>query len=158
MSSILRRVVYHAVKSYVWPTALLSLRKKACCGFLSPLKKIYRLRPGFNPRTLWAMALMLTARPSRTTHLPMIQPSHHLMFNHPDNILWRKGFKLLLISCSNCPYASTERDLSVSTDCRSRSTIQASHQLASIQFLPPVVCATLLSAVTYKVISRWHQK
>jgi hypothetical protein len=40
-------IFLHGVKSYdMGPTALL-LRKKACCGHLSPLK-IHRLRPGFN--------------------------------------------------------------------------------------------------------------
>jgi hypothetical protein len=33
------------------PTALLTLLRKACCGFLSRLK-IHRPRPGLNPRTL----------------------------------------------------------------------------------------------------------
>jgi hypothetical protein len=33
-------------------TALLPLRRKLCYGFLSPLK-IYRPRPGLNPRTLF---------------------------------------------------------------------------------------------------------
>jgi hypothetical protein len=33
------------------PTALLPFRRKACCGFLSPLK-IHRPRPGLNPRSL----------------------------------------------------------------------------------------------------------
>jgi hypothetical protein len=48
------------------PTALLTLRRKACCGFLSPLK-IHLPRQGLSPRTLGPMANMLTVIPSRTT-------------------------------------------------------------------------------------------
>jgi hypothetical protein len=39
-------------------TALLPLRRRACCRFLSPLK-IHRLRAGLNPRTLGPIASTL---------------------------------------------------------------------------------------------------
>jgi hypothetical protein len=45
---------------------LLPLRRKACCGFLLPLK-LHRPRPGLNPRTLRPMASTLTVAPPRTT-------------------------------------------------------------------------------------------
>jgi hypothetical protein len=50
----------HAVKSYnMRPTALLPLRRNACCGFLSTLK-VHRPRPGLNPQTVDLMASTLT--------------------------------------------------------------------------------------------------
>jgi hypothetical protein len=59
---ILLRDHWHAVNSSdMGPTAWLSLRRKACCGFLSPLQ-IHRPRPGLNPRTLGPM----TSTPPRT--------------------------------------------------------------------------------------------
>jgi hypothetical protein len=59
-SFIVRRVLLHAVKSYgMGPPALLPLRKKECCRFLSPLK-IHRLRRGLNPCILSQMASTLT--------------------------------------------------------------------------------------------------
>jgi hypothetical protein len=55
----LSRDLQYAVKSYdMEPTALLPLRRKACCRFLSPLK-IYRPRPVLNSRNLGAVASML---------------------------------------------------------------------------------------------------
>jgi hypothetical protein len=39
------------VQSYMRPTALFTIRRRACCGFLSSLK-IRRPRPGLNPWTL----------------------------------------------------------------------------------------------------------
>jgi hypothetical protein len=48
---ILRSDVLHAVKSYdMGPTALLLFRRKAGCGFLSPLKSIAPV--GFEPTNL----------------------------------------------------------------------------------------------------------
>jgi hypothetical protein len=47
------------------PTALLPLRRKACCGLLSPLK-IHCPRLSLNPRTLGPMARMLTTLNPRT--------------------------------------------------------------------------------------------
>jgi hypothetical protein len=44
-------------------TALLSLRRKACLGFISP--KIRRLWPGLNPRTWVLQASMLATRPPK---------------------------------------------------------------------------------------------
>jgi hypothetical protein len=52
----------------MWPTSLHSLRRKARCGFLSPLK-IHHLQLGFTPLTLDRMASTLTTRPQRTTSL-----------------------------------------------------------------------------------------
>jgi hypothetical protein len=49
-------------------TALLSLWRKACCGFLSPFK-IHCLWPDLNPQTLGQMASMLTTRPPMTTSI-----------------------------------------------------------------------------------------
>jgi hypothetical protein len=43
-----------------------SLRRKACCGFLS-LSNIHRPRPVLNPRTLGLMSSTLTTTPPRTT-------------------------------------------------------------------------------------------
>jgi hypothetical protein len=45
-------------------TALLPVRRKSCYRFLSPVK-IYRSRPGFNPRTLGPMASTITITSSR---------------------------------------------------------------------------------------------
>jgi hypothetical protein len=62
---IRRNDILHAVKSYdMGPTALLPLRRKACCGFLSPLK-ICCLLLGLNPPTLDPMASTLTITPAR---------------------------------------------------------------------------------------------
>jgi hypothetical protein len=47
-------------------TALLPFRRKACCGFLSPLK-IHRPRPGLNPQTFSSVASTLAITRSRTT-------------------------------------------------------------------------------------------
>jgi hypothetical protein len=48
ISFILRRVLLQAAKcNDMGPTALLSLRRKSCCGSLSPLK-IYRPRQNLN--------------------------------------------------------------------------------------------------------------
>jgi hypothetical protein len=48
----------HVIKSYdMEPPALLPRRRKACCGFLSPLKSI--ALAGFDTRTLGLMAVML---------------------------------------------------------------------------------------------------
>jgi hypothetical protein len=46
------------------PTALVPLRRKACCGFLS-LLKIHCPRPGLNSWTLGPMTVTLTTRPPR---------------------------------------------------------------------------------------------
>jgi hypothetical protein len=52
ISFIFRMYFLHAVKSYdMGPMALLHLRRKVCCGFLSSLK-IHCPRPGLNLRTL----------------------------------------------------------------------------------------------------------
>jgi hypothetical protein len=49
---------------------LLPLRRKACRGFLTLVKKIQRLRPGLNPRTREPEASMLTTRPPKpSTHM-----------------------------------------------------------------------------------------
>jgi hypothetical protein len=56
--------ILHAVKSYdMGPTDLLPLRRKACCGFLSPLK-ICCVLLGLNPPTLDPMASTLTITPA----------------------------------------------------------------------------------------------
>jgi hypothetical protein len=52
-SSTCHKVLQHGL------TALLPLRRKACCGFLSPLK-IHRPWSGLNPRTLGPVASMPT--------------------------------------------------------------------------------------------------
>jgi hypothetical protein len=52
----------------MWPTALLSLRRKSCYGFLSPLK-VHHPRHGLNSRTLGRMANTVSTRPPRTTRL-----------------------------------------------------------------------------------------
>jgi hypothetical protein len=52
----------------MWPTALLSLRRKSCYGFLSPFK-VHHPRHGLNPRTLGRMASTVSTRPPRTTRL-----------------------------------------------------------------------------------------
>jgi hypothetical protein len=48
------------------PTALLPLRRKVCCGFLSHWK-ISRPRPGLNQRILGPMACALANTPPRTS-------------------------------------------------------------------------------------------
>jgi hypothetical protein len=52
--------------------ALLPLRRKSCCRFLSPLK-VLRPRPGLNPRTLCPMASTITSRLPRPTSSPCSQ-------------------------------------------------------------------------------------
>jgi hypothetical protein len=67
ISFILRRVHWHTVKSYhMGLPALLLLRRKVCCGFLSPLK-VYCSLPGLNPLTLGPVASTATTRPPRVT-------------------------------------------------------------------------------------------
>jgi hypothetical protein len=54
-----------AVKRYNMGTpALLPVRRKVCCGFLSPLKNPSP-RPGLNPRPLGPVASTLTTTPPR---------------------------------------------------------------------------------------------
>jgi hypothetical protein len=67
VSPIFCRFVKRAVKSYdMAPTALLSLRRESCYGFLSPLK-IHRLRPGLN---LWILGPMASTLPLQHRGLP----------------------------------------------------------------------------------------
>jgi len=69
------------------PTALLSLRRKACWGFFSPLK-IRRLRPGLNLRT-WVL---------KASTLPLDHRSHwkdyvneKFQWHHRESNLWPSG-------------------------------------------------------------------
>jgi hypothetical protein len=48
-----RKILRHGADGFI------PLRRKACCGFLSPLK-MHRRRPSLNPRTLGPMASTLT--------------------------------------------------------------------------------------------------
>jgi hypothetical protein len=69
ISFIFRRILQHSVKFYdMGPTAILPLWRKACCGFLSPLK-INLPQPGLNSRTISPMASTLTITPPRTTRI-----------------------------------------------------------------------------------------
>jgi hypothetical protein len=54
------KILRHGADSFT------SLRKKACCEFLLPLK-IHRPQPGFNPRNLATIGSTLTITPPRTT-------------------------------------------------------------------------------------------
>jgi hypothetical protein len=65
ISFILRRLLYHAVKSYnMGPMALLPSERKRAVDFLL-LLKLHRPRLGLNPRTLGPVASTLTTRLSR---------------------------------------------------------------------------------------------
>jgi hypothetical protein len=69
-SILLTEHLFHACKVLlhaVGPTALLPLRRKACCGFIT--LKIHRPWPGLNPRTLGPVASTLTTRPPRVSRL-----------------------------------------------------------------------------------------
>jgi hypothetical protein len=61
-----RKVLLHAVNQLHG-----SLRRKWCCGFLSPLK-IHRPLSGSNPRTLGPVASTLTTGPPRSTLMACI--------------------------------------------------------------------------------------
>jgi hypothetical protein len=54
-------------------SALLPLRRKSCCGSLSP-SKIHRPRPGFNTRTVCPMENTITITTPRTTNVIMKTP------------------------------------------------------------------------------------
>jgi hypothetical protein len=69
---ILRRVLWHAVKCCdMGLTTLRSLRRKACCGILSPLK-MHLPWLGLIPRTLGPVSNTLTITPPK--RLPVMLP------------------------------------------------------------------------------------
>jgi hypothetical protein len=63
---ILKRDFEHAVKFYAMGLTALLLRRKAYCGFLSPLN-IHHFQTGLNPRTLDPMASTLATTTPRAT-------------------------------------------------------------------------------------------
>jgi hypothetical protein len=82
ISFILCMVLYNVVKCYgMGVTSLFPLRRKASCGFLSPLK-ILRHRPGLNLQILGPMGNTLTTRPPRTafTNISELHISGYVSF------------------------------------------------------------------------------
>lgn len=73
----------------MWSKALLSVRSKDCCRFLSYLK-VHRSQPGLNLRTLGAMANTLTIIPPTTTTLHLKMYVFNIVNVHSCN------FQLLL--------------------------------------------------------------
>jgi hypothetical protein len=70
-----RKILRHGTDGFT------SLRRKSCCGFLSPLK-IHRPRPSLNPRTLGPMTSTIIIKPPRATLLNFSLVS---LFNTKNN-------------------------------------------------------------------------
>jgi hypothetical protein len=86
---ILRSEFLQALKSYdMGPPSLPSLRRKACCGFLSPLK-IHRLFWAWACEPWGQMASTLNTRPPRTTLFVSCSASKFLSLTQQSRLKYK---------------------------------------------------------------------